>query len=669
MIVSSFLLAAALSAGPSTESDPDYLHGFLPIVSLRYSDVNGDLDGFPDTNETIDLFVRVRNPARSHDLTNVAIALVPLDARIDCVIPSEIVIPTIAAGTEVETPIPFRLHVHPNADREGPDVICNDPGPGGTCSNFAARAGGCSSNADCLRPVGQDYSAPLELRIRSAEVAEGPRPPQPLAIDLDLDAVNPVGPTATFADGFENGLSNFTLVALDTNKATNAASDGYRCRYNDPDLPGSNSYGEPNCYLGFASGQSPLNDWHVHTTSSPDAGRAYQGTLSAHYGVHVEGQDTTSLSQMDAIMTRAVRLASRVCANDTNGDKRSCNGPQDCAPVGGGPCIAANPELIFKHQVSAPRNYPGRTIDRGVVEVATTTRNVWEKAYPSMNIYEMQTGDNYVNCRFDPIDDGNDEDDSFDPGNPAQRLGPSTTCYPEFVFSYIGDTGHPFDAQNLGWASDGPTLAGSLGPGSWIESRFDLTRYRGRSIRVRFLYTSIQVYDFRTYWELWHDDREFDDGWYIDDVRVTETLGTPAATLTSDLSDSSALPGNLDSDARGDDCDCAPSDPTAFAVPAEIAKVRFAGDKTTLTWTPTAPAYGSATIQDVVRGALAGLPVGSGATETCLADAEPGANLSDATVPTIGTGFWYLIRARNPCGNGGYGSASDGTPRSTATCM
>lgn len=46
----------------------------------------------------------------------------------------------------------------------------------------------------------------------------------------------------------------------------------------------------------------------------------------------------------------------------------------------------------------------------------------------------------------------------------------------------------------------------------------------------------------------------------------------------------------------------------------------------------------------------------------------PGTTLSDATVPAPGAGFWYLSRGKNACGNGTYGTQSNGTPRTTTTC-
>ena len=50
----------------------------------------------------------------------------------------------------------------------------------------------------------------------------------------------------------------------------------------------------------------------------------------------------------------------------------------------------------------------------------------------------------------------------------------------------------PFDPANVGRA-DGPGLAGNTGLGTWIESSVDLSRFRGRKIRLRWLATTLKV--------------------------------------------------------------------------------------------------------------------------------------------------------------------------------
>lgn len=651
----------------------------VQLKSFRVVDLNGDNDGYPDTNETVNLFVTVRNAAVSQDLTNVVIAMNMGDPKIDCIVPSASTVPVLAAGAEAEMP-PFRLHVHPDADRAGTAVNCNNPGPSGTCSNFVDVAGGCLLDSDCHRTAAQDYLTDLMVTVTSDQDLV-PRQLQAIRLDVDLNVENPAAPTTTYSEGFESGFGRFMFLNLDYDKASNSASDGYRCQYNDPDFTNSNSYGETACYLGF-SGQSPLNDWHLHTTAAPDGGRSFAGTRSLHYGKHSMGDpdlDTSGLGQLDAIRTKSnINLAARVCRDDPAADKRACDSEADCAPVGGGPCVSANPELSFKHQISLVDSRvalipTGQSVDRAVVYaklgVGTGTPPFWQKLTPYQNVHDAQAQDSLSSCSFDPTDDGNDEDDYFDPNDPDRRLGPSSTCFPELAFSYQGDTWEAYGPMNVGRASDPPGLAGSLGPGTWVESKFDLSRYRGRSIQLRFVVTSVEFDGSHSYQNVFAwNPTPVDDGWYLDDIRLTQTLGASSPTSSLDTTDNSGLPGNLDGDARGDDCDCAPADPGAFARPTEVDGLKHAADKVTLNWESAKPAAGLETVHDVLRGALDELPVGSGSSELCLASGIEEATVSDPATAEQGRGFWYLVRARNDCGLGTYGFQSNGIERASVAC-
>ena len=56
------------------------------------------------------------------------------------------------------------------------------------------------------------------------------------------------------------------------------------------------------------------------------------------------------------------------------------------------------------------------------------------------------------------------------------------------------------------------------------------------------------------------------------------------------------------------------------------------------------------------------------ASEACLASGIPKLAFIDEVVPATGRGQWYLVRARNLCGIGSYGTESDGTPRNVQGC-
>jgi hypothetical protein len=310
---------------------------------------------------------------------------------------------------------------------------------------------------------------------------------------------------------------------------SNANSDGYRCQYSNPDFINANAYQRAMCYLGNNRTNPLLGDtiyeFHVHTNAQPDGGRAFSSPNSMHLGTHDSpsnaGLDTTSLGQLDALVT-------------TN--------PINLSP-------AATSELSFKHQISMiddrTVNSPGNeTPDRAIVMVKKVNNSGveqgdWIKIDPYQNVYHIQGTDNFTECVFDPIDDGSDEDDFFDPSDPFRRLGPSSTCFPSFVYTDLGNTTFdaPFDANLTGRATEvGGGLEGLVGPGTWVESKFDLARFRGFRLKMRFLYTSIAVDSAATNYnqlfglpEGWPGD----DGWYVDDITINNTL-TTAATLDPD---------------------------------------------------------------------------------------------------------------------------------------
>jgi hypothetical protein len=124
---------------------------------------------------------------------------------------------------------------------------------------------------------------------------------------------------------------------------------------------------------------------------------------------------------------------------------------------------------------------------------------------------------------------------------------------------------------------------------------------------------------------------------------------------------------NGDGDARGDACDCAPGDGGAFAIPAELSGPDFAS-RTALSWSSAAPGAGSGSVHDLLRGRVEELGSTSRPSDVCVAAGVPGTGASDSVVPLAGRAFFYIVRGRNACGAGSYGSASNGSPRTGTAC-
>lgn len=257
--------------------------------------------------------------------------------------------------------------------------------------------------------------------------------------------------------------------------------------------------------------------WQVDgasVTASPDGGRAKSGLHSMYYGVFVDQPATelftTPLATVEAVATT------------------------DSINLG-----TVAPKLTFWQQISladhrlVPPLTSRLTLDRGVVQLQLTDepQAPWTHLYPLVNFYDSHVAENTFACAFDPIDDGNTEDDFFDPTDPWRDWGPSSTCPGELVWAHQGATAGPFNTANVGYATTPPAASDSpsLGSGTWVPAEIDLTEFRGRSARLRFLVTSIKL-STENWDQFTSNDNNgpLDDGWWIDDVRIDETLDLPA---------------------------------------------------------------------------------------------------------------------------------------------
>lgn len=126
---------------------------------------------------------------------------------------------------------------------------------------------------------------------------------------------------------------------------------------------------------------------------------------------------------------------------------------------------------------------------------------------------------------------------------------------------------------------------------------------------------------------------------------------------------------DADADGIPDACDCNPADGGAYDSAALVTGVVFAGDKQTLSWDSLAQQAGNGTVYDIVRGDLGSLhTVGSIATGSCLGTTGTSVQRVDPDLPAADAGFYYVVRAHNSCGGGGWGAGSNGLPRINNSC-
>jgi hypothetical protein len=125
---------------------------------------------------------------------------------------------------------------------------------------------------------------------------------------------------------------------------------------------------------------------------------------------------------------------------------------------------------------------------------------------------------------------------------------------------------------------------------------------------------------------------------------------------------------DTDTDGIADACDCAPGDGGSFEAPPEVAGDRF-GDASTYQWNSLATISGTGTTYDIVRGLVSQLRATGGfADAVCISNDQSATSYSDSDSPPLDDPFYYLVRAQNTCGTGGWGRGLGGAERTITTC-
>jgi YVTN family beta-propeller protein len=138
---------------------------------------------------------------------------------------------------------------------------------------------------------------------------------------------------------------------------------------------------------------------------------------------------------------------------------------------------------------------------------------------------------------------------------------------------------------------------------------------------------------------------------------LRESAEGPVTFLCGTIGSGVRLGVDRDLDAHLNGDDCADGDPLAFGFPAEVAGLAATGVAPDLTWTDQSAATGPGIRYDVAGGELAGLAAGGlEGSAGCVAPDLVSPSWSDGrSDPAPGAGRFYLVRARNSCGSGGYG--------------
>jgi hypothetical protein len=519
--------------------------GSVTVTAVNLDDSGtGDGDGFADRGEELTVDIEVRNNATNSigtpiALSNLVLGISSSSPSVGCITDSTAIYGDMAPGEQLFNPPgdQFKFIVSSgeaantqaltdikralfNVTAAANEIkgqataasfeLTLDLDIIGTCSGGGLNDGAaCASNADCDSnfcdfsgggPLGSGAEATTLPGDGSVlEDFEG------IQVNANLvdtfDGVRPVGTTLADVIQFLPGQ-----VCLET------------------------PLGPPDCSLNSSN-----NDWHIHDPTGPEAANAPAGpaptshtpggTASLHLGRH------TSPSDAEQTTYRFRQLSAFL-------------GP----PINIG--LSGNRQLTFWHIASmADENSinfnTGEAGDIGALQIrldqssnpSVDNWGTWQILNATINAYDHARDSLFdSSCKFDPVDDFYDAS--------GGGVSNETLCPPQRGYSQVGSrTGS--DWQNCGdQDGNGATDCGavsSTGPpftapdaqtnGVWVESTYDLAPFLGRRAQIRWIFTSIAFGDptFLSYLETpsapgVYDINEFDDGWWIDDIKLTGLL-------------------------------------------------------------------------------------------------------------------------------------------------
>jgi len=125
-----------------------------------------------------------------------------------------------------------------------------------------------------------------------------------------------------------------------------------------------------------------------------------------------------------------------------------------------------------------------------------------------------------------------------------------------------------------------------------------------------------------------------------------------------------------DNDSANDLSDCRPLDATAFGMPAEVDNLDVAGNAPSIV-TYSTQNIGSGTRYEILSGFVRRVaPAGGLAEDFCVAaNSSSGTWQDQRPWPPDNEAWYYMIRAKNACGNGTLGSPGADQPRGANACQ
>jgi hypothetical protein len=483
--------------------------GSLVVVAVEVLDAEGDGDGILDPGETAHLVVTLRNQATDEvgtpiPLRDVKVALDFEDPSMGCTLDGTAFYGDIEPGEDVTNPANDRFQVR---------VI----------------------RAESTLRLDLDQLKLLPLRL-TADTANARLAGQ-LSLLLGLDILGdptgggPLDGTGEMFEDFE-GLPGTAGLTRTLGRQETALSDVI------PVVPGTNCSHTP---IGPAdcSVNTSVNDWHLHDpyaepNNAPEGGKAYSGSASLHMGRHLNPSNprnsTYRFRQLTAFTSPPLNVRLH---GESSVEWWHIVRLADDNSIG---FITGEAGDVASAQLRLDEE-PDPGID---------SWGPWFRLQPEINSYDHRRDRGFNGaCKFDPTDDFFDASEG--------GVADETTCYPQWIWSDQGNpTGNGAPTTPGGMCIDGDsnghndcggatttgpgfTETGNLGNGVWVKTRVNLSPFAGRRAQVRWLFSSLAFFGDRSILSYNEtpgqpgafDINEFDDGWYIDDIRFRGLLENP----------------------------------------------------------------------------------------------------------------------------------------------
>ncbi len=479
-------------------------------------------------------------------LNNLTLGFRPITPSVGCTPSAQVFMQNLAADGNVQTPAGALTFI----------VDPANPGPGrSTAAKFAEAEFALTAVADGIEGVPEQK---FKFFVDSDRV-EGPLIP---AGQCATDP-NAIGTLCETFDANRNGIPGIQFSRLpisvtpgDPLRANGDPNDDiYGFTIDTGASPGGTDGRTCSDDMGgFVGCQAPVaeeNDWHLHSpfeypgasydtgnlgpgVGAPDGGKAHGGMRSLHMGRHLSATstlgDTTRLRQVSAFVL------------DSQGD-----------PSIPGIVPGTATTLDFWHMISVPDDshfehnggFGGGQLQVSLMGASGTFER-WQRLTPSFNGYDERIQENISICGFDPGDDQLPPKDEtmcdFSPlfVEKGDIFGTDPTCVTD---TDNNDSLHKDCGRISCTPGVGCTSTGSVGAGVWVRSAFSLSAFGGRVARLRWIGMIEGGWSFGTYRSYLEPDAgspsyqyyDMDDGWYIDDIKLTDLRQFPSSITPDPL--------------------------------------------------------------------------------------------------------------------------------------